>query len=48
MEVMDPADNSHLTFQTCVVRDVPRKNEDNRIITEVCRIKPELNGEFCS
>lgn len=44
MEAMDPTDSSHFTFQTCVVRVGPVTNGDNRIITEVCRIKP---GEFC-
>ncbi|KFK29513.1 hypothetical protein AALP_AA7G144100 [Arabis alpina] len=41
MEAMDPADTAHFTFQTCVG---PSNNEDNRIITEVCRIKPKPEG----
>ncbi|VVA94787.1 unnamed protein product [Arabis nemorensis] len=44
MEVMDPADSSHFTFQTCVVRVGSMSNGDNRIITEVCRIKPKPEG----
>jgi uncharacterized protein (TIGR01572 family) len=43
-EAVDPANDSRFTFQTCVTRATCQKDEDLRILTEVCRIKPKIQG----
>lgn len=39
--VIDPATNSPFVFQTCVTQSTCYYNEDYRIATQTCRIKPE-------
>ncbi|XP_023635806.1 UPF0725 protein At4g29550 [Capsella rubella] len=43
-EVTDPATNSTFAFQTCVNQCTCKRNEDFRIETELCRLKPEPQG----
>jgi hypothetical protein len=45
-EAVDPSNDSRFTFQTCVTRATCQKDEDLRILTEVCRIKPKIQGEL--
>ncbi|KAG7545715.1 Protein MS5 [Arabidopsis suecica] len=43
-EAVDPDNDSRFTFQTCVTQATCKNNEDLRILTEVCRIKPKIQG----
>ncbi|KAG7541011.1 Protein MS5 [Arabidopsis thaliana x Arabidopsis arenosa] len=43
-EAIDPANDSRFTFQTCATRTTCKNDEDLRILTEVCRIKPKIQG----
>jgi len=45
-EAVDPSNDSRFTFQTRVTRATCQKDEDLRILTEVCRIKPKIQGEL--
>ncbi|AEE85648.1 Cytidine/deoxycytidylate deaminase family protein [Arabidopsis thaliana] len=44
MHAVDPSNDSRFTFQTRVTRATCQKDEDLRILTEVCRIKPKIQG----
>ncbi|XP_010433083.1 PREDICTED: UPF0725 protein At4g29550-like [Camelina sativa] len=43
-EAFDPANDSRFTFQTRVTSATCRYDEDMKILTEVCRIKPKIQG----
>ncbi|EFH45684.1 hypothetical protein ARALYDRAFT_913543 [Arabidopsis lyrata subsp. lyrata] len=43
-EAVDPDNDLRFTFQTCVTQATCKNDEDLRILTEVCRIKPKIQG----
>ncbi|EOA17889.1 hypothetical protein CARUB_v10006298mg [Capsella rubella] len=43
-QAIDPANDSRFTFQTCVTSSKCKNDEDLRIVAEVCRIKPKIQG----
>ncbi|CAH2058637.1 unnamed protein product [Thlaspi arvense] len=43
-EIMDPDDNSLHTFQTMVTETVKEKNARLILVTNICRIKPQVPG----
>lgn len=46
VEVKDLADNSAHTFQTLVTYSSCWNDEDLRVFVEICRIKPEIPGNY--
>lgn len=47
LEATNPAGGSCLTFQVRLFRDNTVKGAYHKIMTEGCRIKPEIPGQFC-